>query len=130
MPGVDFDALKERVPLSRVLDLLQWEPTRVTQKQEYGPCPIHAPKMRRSRIFHVNGNGWYCWQCKTGGDVLALWGKLHDLDAHAAALDLCHRLGVRVPWLPRGPRRARRPRKGNREEGRSGGSGGSPPGSG
>lgn len=97
MPLVDFDELKRQIPLRRVLDSLQWTPTRREDTSERGWCPLHSRHPHPSRSFAVRGDGWYCHSCKDGGDVVRLWQKLHRLTPYQAALDLCRRFGVTTP---------------------------------
>lgn len=42
MPGVDFDVLGAEIPIDQVLDLLGFEPSRVSGDQLRGPCPVHG----------------------------------------------------------------------------------------
>ena len=111
MPLIDFGRLKQLVPLRAALDLIGWKPTRERWGQARGPCPVHSSRSTGSTTFHVTRDKWFCHKCLEGGDVLRLWCLLHNLDAHAAAVGLCRRLGLAVPWMPRGQCRPRRPRK-------------------
>jgi hypothetical protein len=118
MPGVDFAAVRQLVPLQRLLKWLGWEPTWDRGDACCGPCPVHRSGSPLSREFQVCGEKWYCFKCKKGGDIIDLWAARQGLDLHAAAINLCERVGKPVPWKHR-PRRARRPRAPrNREEAR------------
>ncbi len=114
MPGVDFDAVKHLVPLDRVLELIGWRPHTHEGRERRGACPVHRSRSPKSRSFAVNGEKWYCHACKTGGDQIRLYALVMQLDPYAAALELCRRQGLKVPWMPRAARKPRRPR--NREE--------------
>ena len=39
--------------------------------------------------------------CRGSGDQIHLWAKLNDKTVHEAAVDLCGRAGVPVPWIKR-----------------------------
>ena len=36
-----------------------------------------------------------------GGNQIQLWAGVRDVSVYEAAVDLCHRLGVDVPWIQR-----------------------------
>src|SRR5581483_6614703 len=107
MPLIDFTRLKQCVPLRAALELAGWKPTRERWSRAYGPCPVHGSRSTGSTVFHVTRDQWACNKCGACGDVLRLWMLLHGLEAHPAALDLCRRLGLAVPWADRRERRSR-----------------------
>ena len=54
MPGIDYRKLRERIPMSQVLELLGFQPRRQNREQLRGPCPIHGSSDPRSDIFAVH----------------------------------------------------------------------------
>lgn len=103
MPGVDFAAVRATVSMSTVLQLLRFKPRRAWGDQWRGACLVHDSQDPRSRSFSVNLQlGRYqCFRCGSHGNALDLWAAVHRLPLHAAAVDLCLRAGVDIPWLTR-----------------------------
>lgn len=103
MPGVDFDRIRADITMEHVLDLLVFEPVGCSGPQWYGPCPLHESPSERSRCFSVNvALGRYCChRCHSHGNQLDLWAAATKLPLHRAAVDLCQRLGLAVPWIKR-----------------------------
>jgi DNA primase len=101
MPAVDFREARARLPLAAVLHLLGFEPRSRWGQQLRGPCPVHRSRRPTSRPFavHLGKGAWHCFVCGGGGNALDLWAAVTRQDLHAAALDLCSRLGRDVPWL-------------------------------
>ena len=104
MPAVDFNRLRAEITMVHVLDLLAFEPTGRSGPQWYGRCPLHEATSKRSRSFSVNVilGRYYCHRCHSHGNPLELWAAATKLPLHRAAIDLCQRLGRKVPWLQRG----------------------------
>lgn len=116
MPSINFDRVKELVDYRRVLDLLNWRHVRSEAGWLRGPCPVHRSTRATSDSFAVCWKGWKCHSCGRHGDQLRLWAEATGQELFPAVKDLCGRLGVEVPYIPRRPRQARPPR--NREEAR------------
>ena len=106
MPGIDYREARQRVRLSEVLGLLDFEPTARAVDKVRGPCPVHRSRTAGSRSFaaHLGKGVWKCFSCGSGGNVLDLWSAVTGQPLHAAVIDLYGRLGREVPWLPRRPR--------------------------
>lgn len=102
MPGIDYRALRRRVPLGQVLELLGYTPATRRGSQLRGPCPVHGSHTPKSRSFaaHLEWHCWHCFRCGAGGNALDRWRAVMRLPLYAAALDLCRRLALDVPWLP------------------------------
>lgn len=103
MPGIDFDRLRAEIKIEQVLHLLRFEPTRRTGPQWYGRCPLPECESARSRSFSVNvALGRYdCHRCQSAGNSLELWAEATGQPLHPAAIALCGRLGLEVPWIRR-----------------------------
>ena len=111
MPAIDFTKLRSQVSIEQVLTLLGFVPSRRNGRWLRGPCPVHQSDRCQSRDFWVDlaTNRYRCFKCHSAGRQLDLWAAAHHLSVHAAAEDLCRRLGIAVPWLAssRSPRASR-----------------------
>ena len=103
MPGIDFAAVRAQITLARVLDLLGFVPRERSAAQVRGVCPIHGSSSGRSRSFSANlaKNQYRCFKCGSTGSQLELWAAVQKQSVYAAAIDLCNRLGIEVPWIHR-----------------------------
>lgn len=101
MPGIDLKQVRSQITIQQVLDLLGFVPTVRVGVRLRGPCPIHGSRFTRSRVFSVSlaHNRYRCFKCHSAGTQLDLWAAVHGLSIHAAAEDLCQRLGIPVPRL-------------------------------
>jgi DNA primase len=104
MPGVDFDQVRQRVSMAEVLRLLGFEPSSRRGGQLRGPCPVHGSTSAGSRSFSVSLElGRYqCFRCGSRGHALELWAAARGIGLYAATLELCERMGIKVPWKRRG----------------------------
>lgn len=103
MPGVDFQAVRTQVNMADVLRLLGFAPRVIDGDQLRGGCPIHGSTSPRSRSFsvHLAKNTFRCFKCGSEGNQLDLWAVATNQSLHDAAVDLCQRLDVTIPWLQR-----------------------------
>lgn len=101
MPAIDFALLRSQVPIEQVLTLLDFVPSRRHGRWLRGPCPVHQSGRPQSRDFWVDlaTHRYRCFKCHSAGRQLDLWSAAQRLPVHAAAEDLCQRLGIPVPWL-------------------------------
>jgi DNA primase len=109
MPGIDYEELKRRISMTKVLDVLSWKPSVRRRSEWRGKCPIHSSKSSQSRRFvvDVQGNRFHCFGCEVGGNHFDLFMKVTKLDIYRAAVELCRRVGVPVPYKPEQRRGAR-----------------------
>jgi DNA primase len=107
MAGIDYRALRQRLRLAQVLDLLGFVPSARYRNQVRGPCPVHGSRTPRSRSFaaHLERQCWQCFNCGAHGNALDLWAAATKLPVYEAAVDLCRRLNLAIPWLARSPPR-------------------------
>jgi DNA primase len=100
MSPIDFAAVRQTLRIAEVLDLLGWRPLTQRGQQARGRCPLHGSRAPRSRSFavHLQRNLYHCFGCGAGGNALDLWAAHTRLSLYEAVLDLCQRLGRRVPW--------------------------------
>ena len=103
MPGVDFELLRERIAMTDVLRLLDFQPCSRRGDQLRGPCPVHGSSSPRSRSFSVNVRlgRYHCFGCGSAGNALELWSAVRGISVRASAIELCESLGVEVPWIYR-----------------------------
>jgi DNA primase len=103
MPGIDFHKLRREITMEQVLDLLGFQCIRRRGDQWYGYCPLHESETKHRPAFSVNvaRNCYYCHKCRRGGDQFKLWAEATKLPLYPATIDLCHQLGLEVPWLHR-----------------------------
>jgi DNA primase len=101
MPGIDYRELRRRLKIAGVLELAKFKPAWRWQEQVRGPCPLHGSHSARTRSFaaHLGKNVYRCFACGAQGNALELWVALTGQGLHRAALDLCERLHLEVPWL-------------------------------
>ena len=45
-----------------------------------GVCPFHADSGNPNFTIYTKTNSWYCFVCQKGGDVIAYFQRLYDLD--------------------------------------------------
>ena len=114
--AIDFASVKRQISTFQVLGLIGWRAVQVYADTMRGPCPLHGSNSQKSRVFEACDDGFHCFKCGQSGDQLRLWALLSGLDIYNAACELCGKLGLAVPWLPRRPRQPRVAR--NREEAR------------
>jgi len=103
MPAIDLAQLRSQISIEQVLLLVGFVPSRRNGRWLRGPCPVHPPSSHSpSREFWVDleTHRYRCFKCRSAGRQLDLWAAVHRLPIHAAAEDLCHRLGIAVPRLP------------------------------
>lgn len=103
MPGVNFESIRAQITMQAVLQHLGFEATVQRGDQWRGPCPVHGSKNPRSRSFSVNvlSGRYHCFVCGSQGNALELWSAVRRVKLHTAAVELCQRLGVEVPWIRR-----------------------------
>ena len=104
---IDFDGLKATVSIVDLLESIDWKPVRARRggNELRGPCPIHKSRSATSVIFSVSPpkNIYHCFKCQAGGDTIALAAELFGIPRDQrgkAAVELCKRLGMRIPRLP------------------------------
>ncbi len=89
------------VPMGRVLELIGFVPHESSGDQLRGPGPIHGSSSPKSRSFSANvgRNVYRCFKCDSAGNQLDLWAAVAKMDLHAAAIDLCEKAQIGIPWI-------------------------------
>jgi DNA primase len=98
---IDYRALRNQIPMERVLDLIGYHPTSGHGQKLRGACPFHASAHTYPRCFSVDlTRGLFrCFDCGAQGNQLDLWARLRRLPLYRAALDLCQHAGIRIPGI-------------------------------
>lgn len=94
MSWLDYAAIREQIPIRRVLELLDWQPTLRRGPQWRGPCPLSCCQSTRGFSVHLSRDLFRCFDCRRGGNQLDLWAAATDQPLHPATRDLCERLGI------------------------------------
>jgi DNA primase len=103
MPGVDFGAVRAAISMAQVLDLVGFVVHSRLGEQVRGPCPLHRSATANSRTFSANlvTHRFQCFKCKKAGGQLELWAAFRGITVYEAAIELCERLNIDVPWIHR-----------------------------
>ena len=106
MPWIDYREVRRRIPMSRVLELLDWEPDTRRGDQLRGSCPIHVRgsceihvDSRPLFVVHLGKQVYFCHKCQSGADQLKLWQVIHQRSLSPATLSLCQAAHIEPPWL-------------------------------
>jgi transposase InsO family protein len=102
---IDFQAIRASLTIATVLDLLGCT-VQARGGQHRGPCPLHGSTYATTRCFSANleAHCFHCFKCGRTGNVFDLWAQATKQTPYHAALDLCERLNMSVPFLPKGTR--------------------------
>lgn len=100
-PAIDFAAVRAALTIAQVLALLGFVPRSDHAGQQRGACPLHGSTSGTARCFSVNtqAHTFHCFKCGRSGNALDLWAAANRLPIYEAALDLCQRLNIPLPWL-------------------------------
>jgi len=100
--AIDFPELRRRVSIAQVLDVVKFQPRSRSGAQLRGPCPVHRSTSEKSRAFSVNleRNVFQCFKpaCGAKGNQLDLYAAVTGLPVYEAAIELCEKLGIDMPW--------------------------------
>ena len=105
--AIDYRAVRRAIPLSRVLELLEFHPARRRGSNLRGHCvlcsrakPDSSVKPARACFAaDLSRNIWLCFECHQGGDQLALWSLAKQKPLYAATKLLCQSAGLPIPWI-------------------------------
>jgi hypothetical protein len=103
LPAIDFAAVHALISMAAVLQLLGFQARSTRGAQQRGPCPLHGSTTGTSRCFSANldQQAFHCFKCGCCGNALELWAKAKQMTIYDAARDLCQRLGITLPTLPK-----------------------------
>ena len=100
---IDYGALRLQVSMVQVLTLVGFQPASRRGDQVRGKCPVHVSDRERSRAFSANlrRNVYQCFspRCGSKGNQFDLYVAATGLSLYDAAVNLCEKLGIDVPYL-------------------------------
>ena len=99
---LDYRAIRNRISIVDVLELIGYSPSSVRGNQTRGQCPIcSAEAAQASRCFSADHrrNLFHCFRCRAAGNSLDLWMQLTGQPIRQATLDLCQRLAIEPLYL-------------------------------
>lgn len=112
-PAIDYRAVRRAIPLSRVLELLEFHPTRSRSTNRRGRCVLCSRAEPESSTNQTQPcfaadlarDIWYCFGCNQGGDQLTLWSLATHKSLYTATKLLCETTDLPIPRLaPAQPR--------------------------
>jgi DNA primase len=98
---IDYRALRNQVPVRRVLDLINYHLTSRRGHRLRGACAFHVPERPLPHCFSaaLTTAPFRCFDCGAQGTQGDLWSSLRSLPLHEATLDLCEHSNVRIPVI-------------------------------
>ena len=96
MSQLDYPAIRSRISIRRVLELLNYQPTLQRGPQWRGPCPFCCHDSLNELCFsvHVGRDLFRCFRCQRSGNQLDLWAYLSGRSIYPATLQLCRHLNI------------------------------------
>lgn len=91
MAYIDFAALKEAVSIEEVADLLGLS-LKKNGTQYRCECPVHGGG-ERGVVITPSKNLYYCFSSKDGGDQLALYAHVNQIEVKKAAEEIAAQMG-------------------------------------
>ena len=101
MPGINYAALRARITMEQVLELLDFRPLRRTGSRVRGRCPFGCGDSPRDFVANLAVRRYRCFGCQRRGNQLELWAAIQVLPFHEAVLHFCQRLNIVPPLIHR-----------------------------
>lgn len=101
MPGLDFAALRARITMEEVLQLLDFHVLQRQGSRVRGLCLFQCGGSPRDFVADLVRRRYRCFHCHRAGNQLELWADLHDQSLHRATHLLCRRLLIDPPLIHR-----------------------------
>jgi hypothetical protein len=101
LPPLNFARLREMVPITQMLEHLNWDPRKRRGDEWRGGCPFHEEKDTKSEAFAIETKKslYCCHRCGSQGNVLDLWIAFCGKPILAAGWDLVQTFGLEPPLL-------------------------------
>lgn len=101
LPPLNFAKLRELVPITQVLEHVNWHPRKRRGDQWRGGCPFHEATDANSVAFAIETKQslYCCHRCGSQGNVLDLWIAICGKPILAAAWDLVQTFDLEPPLL-------------------------------
>ena len=107
---IDYAAVRQLVPISRILEWLQYEPTLRRECWTRGACLlVDCGSSDLSLRIDLDRSLWNCFACHRGGDQLELWRLIRGRSLYPSTLELCRLAGHPVPYREPIPQKPPRP---------------------
>jgi len=105
--AIDYRAARRAIPLSRVLELLEFHPTQSRCSHRRGHCVLCSSanpesstnKTQTCFAANLSQDVWYCFGCHRGGDQLTLWSLASHKPLYLATKLLCQTTDLPIPWI-------------------------------
>lgn len=95
LPNSFLEQLKDSSPIEGVVSsYVELKP--IGGSKQIGLCPFHAEKSP-SFVVYSSTQSFYCFGCRTGGDVISFIKKIENLDYMGALKVLANRAGIAIP---------------------------------
>jgi len=101
MPGIDYAALRVRITMKEVLDLVGFHPLQHQGSRVRGRCLFACGDSPRAFVANLDVHRYRCFGCGRRGNQLELWAAIHGQPLHPATLHLCQRLHINPPLIHR-----------------------------
>jgi len=98
---IDFSRLRELISPRQVWELLAWPRQPGWHYAWRGPCPAHGCSSRQSRVCTSNHQVAFCHRCRRTWDAAGIYACVRALPTYEAAVELCDRLSIDVPYIDR-----------------------------
>lgn len=92
---IDFQELKEKISIESVVAMLQLN-LNTSGKQLRGTCPIHQGSDSKEFVVTPEKGLFYCFKCKEGGDMIALYARVKNIDQKIAAQEIATSAAVSI----------------------------------
>jgi len=101
MPGIDYAALRARITMEEVLELVGFRPLERMGSRVRGRCLFDCGDSPRDFVANLAVRRYRCFGCRRDGNQLELWARIQGQPFHEAALNLCQRLNIEPPLIHR-----------------------------
>ena len=101
MPGLDYAALRARITMEQVLELLDFRPVRRSGSRLRGACLFQCGGAPRDFVADLACRRYRCFHCHRAGNQLELWADIHNQPLYPATRVLCQRLNIDPPLIHR-----------------------------
>lgn len=99
MPGIDYAALRARITMEEVLELIGFSLIRRVGSRVRGHCPFHCGNSPHDFVANLAKRRYRCFGCGRSGNQLDLWARIQGQPIHSATLHLCQQLNIDPPLI-------------------------------
>ena len=94
MPGIDYNALRARITMEEVLELVGFRSVQRSGSRVRGRCPFGCGDSPRDFVANLAVRRYRCFGCQRRGNQLDLWAAVQAQPIHEGVLNLCQRLNI------------------------------------